>query len=148
MSNKERENIVSLITTVIVTVPYIIYIFTRFKSENLNAQDEFVFWASAILLLIPVRIVIEIIMYIVFSIIEAIITGKTEEGISDERDHMIELLSARNTAFVFFIGFIASLFAAVISKSPATMFSILIITGFLAEIFGIISKFYFNRKGI
>jgi len=149
MSYQQKSNIISLISTIFVSVPYFIYVFYRFSTSKLNSADELGFWASAILILIPIRILTEIVMHIKFAILNAIITQKAEEmdTLVDERDKMIELKAKRNTLFAFMIGFFAAMVVALIYKTPTAMFVIIFISCFKAELVGIISSIYYYRKG-
>lgn len=147
MSHKQKENIVSLITSLVVTIPYLIFIVNKYNNEKPSGQDELVFWASAILLLIPIRIVAQIIVYILFAIGRAIVTNNSEESeVTDERDQIIELKSNKNSYYTFAAAFIFSLLAAVLSQSITSMFMVMLIGGFISEIVECISKIYYYSK--
>jgi hypothetical protein len=148
MTHQEKNNIISMITSIIVSVPYLIFIFNKYQAENLALPEELKFWGAAILILIPLRIISEIIVYIVFAILNTIITGEDEVEITDERDNLIALKSTRNSYYMFIIGFVISLIAITVSSSPSAMFMILIITGVVSEFTDILSKIYYYRKGI
>lgn len=147
MSNQERSNFISLITTLVTSVPYYIYIMAKFQSENLTGNDLISFWTSAILWLIPLRIVAEIVFHIAFSIGRVIITKKDDDTmLTDERDNLIELKGTRNSSYVFMISVLFAMIGLSIDKSISTMFIIFIIGGFLSEIVGILSQIYYYRK--
>jgi hypothetical protein len=147
MSYQEKSNIVSLITTLIVSVPYMWYVFQQFRSSNFTTAEEFNFWAIALLVLIPIRIVAEIVIHIIMSIITAIVTQKDEESLTDERDELIELKRTRNSTFAFIIGFVVSLVVVYFVKTPSSMFIVIFISGFLSELVGIFSQIYYYKKG-
>ena len=149
MSQKEKENIISLISTIIVSVPYFVFVLNKYNDSSLNSSEELKFWAKVVLLLIPIRIVVQIAVFIVFSIIKAILTGDDkEDSVVDERDKLIELKGDRNSTNTFTFAVIASMIAVVGGGSISVMFGIMVLGGFLGELIGILSKIYYYRKGL
>lgn len=145
-SYQERSNLVSLVAALVVSVPYLFYVFMKYQSQSLSTIDEVTFWATAILLMIPLRIVAEIILYILFSIVRTIVTQKNEDSITDERDKLISLKSTRNSSYAFMIGVMLAILSVVFLKSIATFFIAFIIAGFISELVGIISKIYYYQN--
>lgn len=150
MTHEEKNNIVSLITTTLVSIPYLAYTLHKYNAENIALPEELKFWGTAILLLIPLRIITEIIVHIVFAILTAIVTGKddAEPEITDERDSLISLKSTRNAHYAFILGFVAAIIAVTPGTSVSVMFIILFITGVVSEFIEILSKIYYYRKGV
>lgn len=148
MSQEEKGNLISLVTTLLVSVPYLAYLLLKFQGKTFTTQEELKFWATAMLILIPIRIVGEIVMHIITAIITAIVTGKEDKDLIDERDKLIDLKSNRNSYYFFCIGFMISMIALVFDQSVSVMFIILIISSFFAEIIDIFSKIYYYRKGL
>jgi len=150
MSEHQKENIISLISLLTVSTVYIIYVFSRYSSSSINAQEELKYWAGAILLLIPIRIVLQIVLFILFKIIEGIFSnGKVLEEVKDERDRIVELKGNVISNNIFIIGFAASMVAVFFfNSSISAMFVIIFIAGYISEFIGIISKIYFYNKGI
>lgn len=148
MSYEEKHNIASLVTLTIVSVPYLIFILNKFNAEAPSTEAELSFWASAILLLIPIRIVAEIIVHILFAIANAIVTGKDElDTTKDERDELISLKSTRNSYYMFCFVMLSAFIAAGVYQSITLLFLILFIGGTVSELMEISSKIYFYRKG-
>lgn len=147
MSYQQKENYISLITSVLVSVPYFIYVFFQYQSQNVGPAEELNFWASAILLLIPLRIVSEIVLHIISAIITAITTGKEESSIKDERDKLIDLKGTRNTYYVFAAGIFLSMLVLFTTKSISGMFVVMFLSGFFSEIIGFVSQIYYYHKG-
>jgi hypothetical protein len=147
MSYQERRAIVSLISSVLITALYSVYMAQRYPVTAPYSPEVFRFWGAFILILIPVSIVAKIIIYIVFSIINTIATREDEPSITDERDKFIELKATRNSLYVFSVGFLLAMLALVIDQPPATMFIILIGGGLLSEAVSDISQFIFYRRG-
>jgi hypothetical protein len=150
MSHEEKQNAISFITSLIVTIPYLFYIINRYQNEIFGTNEELKFWAAAILLMIPLRIIAMIIGYIIFSIVKVIVTGNDaeEKMITDERDRIIELKGDRNTSNIFIFGFMGALIAVLLGGTISTMFIVLIISGFIAEVIGTLSKTYYYRQGL
>ncbi len=149
MSYQEKQNYISLFTSLTVSIPYFIYVFSKYRGESFsNTEDELIFWTGAILLLIPLRIVVEIIANILAAILTAIITQEKENTITDERDELIRLKGSRNSFFIFILGFLGGISAMYFNKSVSDMFSIFLVSGFLAEMMEIASKTYYYKKGI
>ncbi|MDQ6985760.1 MAG: hypothetical protein Q9M91_08835 [Candidatus Dojkabacteria bacterium] len=147
MSSKEREILISLSSLLLVGLPYIVSVFITYQDKNLSNDEELKFWATAILIMIPLRIVSMIVMYILVAIATAIATGKESDfkEIVDERDKLIDLKGERNGQAVFLIGFGLALVSAAIGQSLAVMFSIIVVFGVLSEVIGSLSKICYYR---
>lgn len=146
MSYQEKRNIVNIISTLLITAIYFWYTFGSRPDIGMDTQQLLYFWAKSLLILIPVTIVAKIIIHIVFAIGNAIATRETNP-ITDERDKLIELKSARAEQIFFGIGFIGSLIALVAGASVTTMFICIVTGGVMAEISGNLSQLYFYRRG-
>lgn len=148
MSRIEKDNYISLFTTLITTIPYLVYTFIKYNSENLNSDEELKYWVTAILILIPIRIVSEIIVTIIVAIFQAAIKQEDHSDLVDERDKLIELKSLRNSHWVFVIGTVTSLISFLAYESAWVIFGGILIAGFVSEIMDIVSKIYYYHKGV
>jgi hypothetical protein len=148
MSYQEKKNIVSLTGSLLVFVFYCLYVFDRYPQATQNSTDTFSFWASVILILIPVSIAAKIIISIVFNIIYRITTNEKEPSFADELDKIIELKATRNSHYVFIIGFLLAMGSLVMNMPPYMMFIILIFSGLMSEVVGVITQIYFYRRGV
>lgn len=149
MSNKEKESAISLTLSLLVTIPYLIFVWNKFNAEAIPVGAELQFWASAILLLIPVKIISLIIGYIIISIVLTIAKKPVElDSISDERDRLIELKAVRNSSFFFYMSLIVAMIIGANGHSIAQTFMTMLIGGFLTEIIEHLSKFYYYQKGV
>lgn len=148
MSYQERKNIVSLIGTLFIFGFYCLYVFQTYPEATQDSTDTFRFWGAAILILIPVSIVAKIIISIVFNIIFRITTNEVEPSFADELDKLIELKATRSSHYVFIIGFVLSMGSLVMDMPLYTMFIILIFSGFVSEMVGVITQIYLYRKGV
>lgn len=147
MSYQEKRAIVSLISSVLITGLYSVYMAQRYPDASPYSAEVFRFWGSFVLILIPVSIVARIIIYIVFSIINTITTQEELPSITDERDRLIDLKATRNSFYIFILGFLLAMVSLVAGMSPTVMFIILICSGAVSEIVSDISQFIFYRRG-
>jgi uncharacterized membrane protein len=147
MSYHERRALVNAISSILITAVYSLIMFPRYPDADAYAVEVFRFWGTFILILIPVSIVARIIIYIGFSILNTIATREAEPAVSDERDRLIELKSARLSLYVFTVGFLLAMASLVIDQAPWVMFSILISAGLLSDTLGELAQFYFYRRG-
>ena len=148
MSYQEKKKIVSIISTVLITGFYALYVYQKYQAGVLDTSNIFQFWSLRILILIPVSIVSKIIIHIVFSIIIKVAFNEDEPSFTDELDKLIELKSIRNSFYLFMGGFLLSIISQAIGMSPSWLFIILFISGMLSDIFGEISSLYFYSRGI
>jgi hypothetical protein len=148
MSYQEKRTIVSLISTILISAIYSAYMVQRYPEGNPYSVDTFHFWGSFFLILIPVSIVAKIMIYIVFSILNAIATQEVESSITDERDKLIELKTTRNSLYVFTFGFLLAMGSLAVDMPPSTMFVILLCSGIASEMIADISQLYFYRRGV
>ncbi|MGO4497689.1 hypothetical protein AB4114_17570 [Paenibacillus sp. 2RAB27] len=148
MSYQEKKHIVSFISTVLIFGFYCWYVFQKVPNTNMDTMETLRFWAAAILILIPVSVVAKIIIAIVFNIIYRITTKEIEPSFSDELDKLIDLKATRNSHYVFTIGFLLAMGSLVLDMTPATMFIILIFSGFFSEMAGVFTQLYHYRKGV
>lgn len=145
--NKEKQIIVSLISSALIMGFYSFYVYNHYISGNESILNDFKFWGKAFLILIPVSVIAQIIIHIIFAIINKIITSKDVSTISDERDKLIELKSVRISHWVFLFVFLAAMSSQALGFEPYYMFLMLIAAGFAASIIEGIAQLYYYRKG-
>jgi len=148
MSYQERRSIVNLISTILITAFYSAYMVQRYPEGSAYSTEVFHFWGAFFLILIPVAAVAKIVVYIIFSILNAIATREEEPPITDERDKLIELKAQTISTYVFIIGFILAMGSLVVGMPPSVMFIILLLAGVVSEMVSEISQFYFYRRGV
>jgi hypothetical protein len=142
---QQKSTIVSLITSIVIFTLYSVYVFQKW---NLEPENEFKFWSSVILTLIPVLIVAQIITQIIFIIINTIVTGEEDDSPTvDEFDKLVDLKATRNFYHVFLAGFLLSMVSQVMEEPPSTMFIMLFFSFLLSGVSLDISKIYFYRRG-
>ncbi len=148
MDQKERQIIVTLISSVLVIGLYIFYVYQKQVAGNLEILNDFKFWGKSFLWLIPVSIVALIFIHIIYAIINRIVTKEDIPTVDDERDRMIELKSIRVSHWIFTTGFICAMGVLAFGAKPAIMFIILFSSGFGASIISELIKLYYYRRGI
>lgn len=147
MDNKEKQVLVTAISLVLIFVCYSLYVYHKYIATNFNIVNDFKFWGKTFLILIPVTIVSQIIIHIVFAIINKIVTNEDIPTISDERDKMIDLKALKISHWIFTAGFLLSMATLALGMPPYMMFITLIASGFLSGVVSEIAKLYFYRKG-
>lgn len=98
--------------------------------------------------MIPIAIVAQIIIHIIFAIINKMVTNEDMPTTDDERDKLIELKSTRISHWIFTIGFMLAMGSQAIDMKPWVMFVTLISSGFLSSMVSELARFYFYRKGV
>ena len=89
MSIQEKRSFVFLINMILILGLYSLYVYYKYQDTIVNNPNDFMFWGKAFFILIPVSIVANIIIIIIFSIINKIITGEYIPTVTDERDKLI-----------------------------------------------------------
>lgn len=148
MSYQEKRSIVSIISSLLIFGIYSMYVFGKYQEGGPVLANDLSFWATAFLILIPVSIAANIIIHIVFSIINTIATNECEPSITDERDKLIELKSTRNSHWIFVLGFFLAMGSLVLNMPPAVMFIVIAVSGLVSSIVGDLSQLYYYRRGI
>jgi hypothetical protein len=144
----EKRALVSSISSALILGFYSLYVYHRYMAGNPEILNDFKFWGKAFLVLIPISIVVQIIIHIVFIIINKIVTNEDAPMITDERDKLIELKSIRISHWIFISGFLLAMGSLAIEMPTWVMFVTLIYSGFIAAVAADFSKIYFYRKGI
>ena len=147
MGHHEKQSIVSIIGSVLVMGFYSLYIYRNYIQADLDLLNNFQFWGKSFLYLIPVSIVVQIVIHIVFAIANRIITNEDMPDITDERDKLIELKSIRISHWIFIFGFLLAMGSLALGMKPYVMFLTLISSGFLASLASEVTKIIHYRKG-
>lgn len=150
MTFQEKNISVSLVNFSLILVYFSIRILQLFQNDSFTPEAVFRLWGITIVLAIAVTILGTILTHIVSTIIEAIRTGNEDpkvEDVQDERDQLIDLKGTKVTYTVSSIGIFFAMLAFVFGQPPLIMFSLLIFSGFIAQIIGDISRLRLYRKG-
>lgn len=114
----------------------------------LDQEEPFRFWGMFVVVLIPVTIVAKIVLHIVFSIMDRMVTKEEEPSFADELDKLIGLKATRVSHWTFTLGFILAMATVAFGMTLNTMFVIFIAAGFLSEVAGQLSQLYYYRRGV
>jgi hypothetical protein len=148
MTYQEKRSIVSLISAILIFGFYCLYMYPRYPGGGLESMETFRYWGSFVLILTLFSIVAHIMISIIFNIVFRMTTREKEPKFADELDKLIDLKAARNSFFVFIIGFLLAMGSLIIFQPSQVMFIILIISGFISDVTGSVTKFYHYRKGV
>jgi len=148
MSFPERKYTVYLIGNIAVSIAYFMYIAQQYMALGPAPTNDFRFWGSALLIFIPVQVVTRVIIHIIFSIINTIITQEEEPDVIDEFDKIIESKSTLIFYHVFVIGFFLSIATVFLDMPPFVMLVMFLLTAIIAGIVGDIARIIFYRRGV
>jgi len=147
MSAHERQATVSLLSTLLLAAFFLVYVLPRYPAGNPYAPEVFHFWGWVVVILVPVSIVANIAVSIVFSVIYSMATQEQASSFADERDKFIELRALRNALYVFTCGFFLAMVTLAIGMPPSVMFIVLMCSGYGSGLVGNISQLYLYRQG-
>ncbi len=148
MSYQEKKSIVTLVSTLLISSIYSMYVFQMYQEGRFHSTDVFSFWGSFILILIAVSIVAKIIIFIIFNIIYRIATNEKEPSFSDELDKLIRMKATTISHYVFIVGFVLAMGSLVIDVPHYVMFILLILSGVVSDVVGLITEIYLYRRGV
>jgi hypothetical protein len=148
MFRKESQIIVTLISTVLIIGFYALYVYMKQVKGNPDLLDDFKFWGKTFLIFIPVAIAAQIIIHIIFAIINKILTNEDIPTKSDEMDKLIELKALRVAHWTFTAGFITAMGMLAFGMPPRIWFFILILSGLVSGLAEGLTQIYYYRKGI
>jgi hypothetical protein len=147
IARKEKMILVEMINTILILGLYSLYVYEKYVSVNPDIINDFRFWGRAFLILIPVTIAAQIIIHIVFAIINKIVTDEDISAIKDERDKLIELKAIRISHWIYTLGFLFAMASQAIGMKPWAMFITLVASGLISTLASEIARLYFYRKG-
>jgi hypothetical protein len=148
MGQQEKQSIVSIIGSVLVIGFYSLYIYRHYIQADPGLLNDFQFWGKSFLYLIPVSIVVQVVIHVLFAIADRIVTQEDQPDITDERDKLIELKSIRISHWVFIVGFMLAMGSLALGMKPYVMFLTLISSGFISSLASEITKIILYRRGI
>ena len=107
MSYQEKMSLLTIAATIGISAVYYGFVYQDYNTLSAEA-DKFDFWATAIVLMLPVYIVAHLVIILVFTFFNKRLTGEGFPKHTDERDKIIQLKTLRGNYF----GVLASLFLA------------------------------------
>jgi hypothetical protein len=148
MSYREKENIVNIFSSLLITMGYAWIIYNKQMAGMIDLSDNLQKWGIVFLIFAGVSIVARIVIYIIFSIINAIATREEKIPAEDERDKLIKLKATRNSHYSFSAGFFMAIFALSIGMPSYWLFILFVISGVIAELIDNGTQMYYYRKGV
>lgn len=148
MSHQEKKTYLELLGNVLVFTGYGLYVYLNNQARIEANPNDFAFWGSTFLIMIPVAIVIHIVLHILFAIYTRVASGEGIPDFEDEMDKLIELRAIRNSHWTFILGFGAAMASQVMGYEPFVMVLSLFGAGFVSSIVSDLTKLYFYRKGL
>lgn len=153
MTYQEKKSVVRIITYTLFMAVYAIIVINKFNNGDFDQLSEMRFWATIILISVPIQVAVAIIVEIVINIVAEIsmeIKGTERDDIDvvDERDRLIELKTMRISMVFFAIGFMIALGTQVFDFSIHVFFIVIVSFGFVSELIGETLKIHFYRNGV
>lgn len=148
MTYQEKKSIVSLISAILIFVAYSLYMYPQYPKGGVDSIETFRYWGSFVLILTVVSIIAHILISIIFNIVFRITTKEKEPKFADELDKLIELKAFRNSFFLFVLGFLLAMVSLIFYQPTHVMFIILILSGFISDVTGSLTKLYHYRRGV
>ena len=149
MSYQQKNFTVSLVVFSLILGFYLIRLYQFIQGGDFTSSNVFRLWGIVIVLSIVFTILATILTHVGSGIIYAIKTKEEPEieDIQDERDRLIDLRGTRVTYLFSSIGVFLSMLTFVLGQPPLVMFSLLILSGLIAQIIGDISRLVIYRRG-
>ncbi len=148
MDIKEKRILISLIGSVLILGFYAWYVYSRFIAGNPDILNDYSFWGKSFLILIPVAIVTQIVIQIIFAIYIHATSKEEIDPIEDERDKLIELKAIKISHYIFIVGFMLAMGSLALGSQPWIMFVVLIFSGFIASVVNEMIRLYLYRRGV
>lgn len=147
MSYHEKRSLATLISTHLVAVAYFLYMAQHYPDADPYSADIMRYWATLLLLFVPVQVVGQVLTMITFSLVHYLSTRETEVPITDERDQLIDSRATLYFYHVFMVGFFAALLTQVLRMEPVAMFVVLTATVMVAASVMSVLQFLYYRRG-
>lgn len=148
MYQKETRLIFTMFSTLLILGLYMLYVYNKDIAGHPEIINQAQFWGKSFLIFVPVMIVAQVILHIIFAIINKIVTREDIPTITDEMDKLIELKSLRIFNWVNGIGFLLAMASQAFSMEPWVLFATLFSSCFLAALVSAVAKIMYYRKGV
>lgn len=150
MSFKEKNIAVTLASFTLILIIYVIGMWRMIQGGGLDSTGVFRLWGLIIVMAIVFTIIATILTHILTAIVETVRSGGEEpeiDDLEDERDELIDLKGTKVTYAISSIGIFLAMLTFVFGRPPLVMFSLLILSGILAQIIGDFSRLVLYRRG-
>lgn len=149
----EKRVITSLISSVLVLIAYLIYVFQKYQVGGNGWEQDLQPWAMTILIFIGIGIVVAIVIQILFFIFNSIVNEVRKEDqdgpmVEDEMDKLIRLKAMRNAYFMVGGGVVLSIVTLAMQQPPILMLNIVYLSFHIGTLFEGFSQLYFYKRGV
>ena len=151
MSFKQKTIVVTLVNFSLILSFLLFRLFRLIQNGDFTSSNVFRLWGITIGMAIVVSIIGIIMTQIASAVIESIESGGEEPELDffeDERDSLIDLRGTKMTYTISSVGSFLAMLTFVFGQSPLVMFTLLIISGVLAQIIGDITRLTLYRRGL
>lgn len=148
MSHEERNNIVAIVVSLITNTYVLIRLRGLWADGAFDGPDALMFWARAVLWVVPIAIVGTIVLTILANILFAIATrDESPDFTVDERDRMFQMRGMAVTMVVASFGFLGCLVALAVGWEALIVFTLLYVAFAAGDLIGNLVKFVSYRIG-
>jgi len=148
MTHQERNNLVAIINSLLVTGFFATRIFQMYQQGAFEGPDGLAIWAQTVLWIIPASIIGSIVLTILFNIFYAIATNNSKPSfVVDERDKMLSNRSMITTMIVVSAGFILSLVALAFGWPSFVVLNMILLSFAVGDLIGSLVKLVMYRWG-
>ena len=150
MSNRENTIIVSLVSSLLILIYYMVRWMQMYQEVGLNSAQIFRLWVIVIIATILLNILGNILANIAVNIAHAIRTNSSAEVrmVEDERDKLIELKGVKASYIASSFGVFLAMLTFALGQPPLIMFSLIIFFSLMGQIIGDLSQLYLYRRGV
>jgi hypothetical protein len=149
MSFQQKNITVTLVNFTLILVYFSFSVLKMLQDGSFTAANVFRVWWIVIALAVGVTIFATILTHIVLAVIAAIRTRQEPvvEDIRDERDNSIDLRGTQVTNVTHSLGAFLAMLTFVFGQPPLVMFTLLILSGVVAQIVGDATRLILYRRG-
>lgn len=148
MGYREKESLVNIFSGIAITLVYAWIVYQKHLAGEFDLTQDLNIWGKVFLFFIIISVVVRVVLYIIFHIINAIATREEDVPIEDERDKLIKLKATRNSHYVFSGGFVLAIVGLSLGMAVYLIFVVFIVSALLSEVVENGSQIYYYRKGI
>jgi hypothetical protein len=148
MTYQEKQNVVNIVSGLLITAVYALIVFQKHQQGVFDLTRDFNKWGLLFLIFIGVSVAARIVILIIFHIINAIATREEKVPEEDERDKLVKLKALRNSYYAFTSGFVLSVIGLALGMPVHWIFIAFVVVGLIAEILENSSQIYYYRKGV
>jgi beta-lactamase regulating signal transducer with metallopeptidase domain len=149
MSFHERNITISLVNFSLILVFFLASVLLLAHNGNFNAANVYRLWGIVAVLATVGTVATIIFVHITTNVARNMKSGegRMSQDIQDERDKLIDLKGTNVAYRVSSIGVALAMLTLVFGRPPLVLFTLLILSGIVAQIVADISRLYLYRRG-